>query len=240
MERLDVGDVFSAMAKSFAAKWRPIVAAAVLLYALLAGIAFVSDAPWLVAVIRYLSFFWLGGVFTLFLKPTGESERPVSARVLACSPSLVWASLLHLVSIGGLLVLAFGAVVMADVLGLIPMVALLVLVALLFVRWSIVAPVVASENPDVFDAFSLSGDLVKGSGFQVLLTFIVVAIATIPADVVATVVGNQIGGTAGAALRLFIGGAFGSSFSALAAAQIFLQLNSRKPEVLRRHAELLV
>jgi hypothetical protein len=94
---------------------------------------------------------------------------------------------------------------------------------ILLTFWSVVAPVTVIERPGVFAAFGRSRELVRGSGWPVFATVVLVFLLVIAASIAAALLGLVLG-DAGRAVLGWIFDALTQPVAALTASVLYFTL----------------
>jgi hypothetical protein len=157
---------------------------------------------------------------TFFQGMVVEFVRDVEAGLPPGTEPSVGALLRSVAPVVGPLILASLLAAAGVVLGLV----LLVVPGLILLTiWAVVAPVVVIERPGVLASFSRSQALVRGHGWQVFATLLLLVLLVLVAALVGGAVATGVGEVAGSFV-LVVFGALASTVLALGAATLYFRL----------------
>ena len=210
---LSPGDVISRAFKIYRDQIGVLVPAALLVFAVDAVVSWVFDEGLLnlvAAVVSLVLAILYEGMVVQLVRDVQDGRRDNTIAELFSSVSPV---LLPLIAVSILAGIGIG----------IGFVLLIVPGLVLLTFWSVVAPVVVIERPGVFRAFGRSRQLVRGYGWPVFGTIVLVFLLVIAASIVAALIGLVLGDV-GRAIMSWIFDALTQPVAALTASVLYFTL----------------
>lgn len=213
MQRLTPGDVIGRAFQIYREQIGVLLPAALLVFAVDAVIGWLLDEGALVLIAGLVSLVLTTlyqGMVVQLVRDVQDGRRDNTVGELFASVSPV---LLPLIAVSILAGIGIG----------IGLLLLIVPGLILLTFWSVVAPVTVIERPGVFSAFSRSWELVRGHGWPVFGTIVLVFLLVIAAGIVAGVIGAALSDGARAVLS-WLFDALTQPVAALTASVIYFTL----------------
>ena len=213
MQRLTPGDVIGRAFQIYREQIGVLLPAALLVFAVDAVIGWLLDEGALVLIAGLVSLVLTTlyqGMVVQLVRDVQDGRRDNTIGELFASVSPV---LLPLIAVSILAGIGIG----------IGLLLLIVPGLILLTFWSVVAPVTVIERPGVFSAFSRSWELVRGHGWPVFGTIVLVFLLVIAAGIVAGVIGAALSDGARAVLS-WLFDALTQPVAALTASVIYFTL----------------
>jgi hypothetical protein len=213
VQRLLPGDVIGRAFGIYRDQIRVLLPTALLVFAIDAVVSWVFDHGVLrlvAAVVSLVLAFLYDGMVVQLVRDVQDGRRDSSVGELLSSVSPV---LLPLIVVS---ILAGVGIGIGFVLLIVPGLVLLTF-------WSVVAPVTVIERPGVFRAFGRSMELVRGYGWSVFATIVLVFLLVLAASVAAALIGLALGDV-GRAILSWIFNALTQPVAALTTAVLYFTL----------------
>jgi hypothetical protein len=213
VQRLSPGDVIGRAFGIYRDQIRVLLPTALLVFAVDAIVSWVFDHGVLrlvAAVVSLVLAFLYDGMVVQLVRDVQDGRRDSSVGELLSSVSPV---LLPLIVVS---ILAGVGIGIGFVLLIVPGLVLLTF-------WSVVAPVTVIERPGVFRAFGRSLELVRGNGWSVFATIVLVFLLVLAASVAAALIGLTLG-DAGRAILSWVFNALTQPVAALTTAVLYFTL----------------
>ena len=213
MQRLSPGDVIGRAFQIYREQIGVLLPAALLVFAIDAVVSWVFDEGVLAVVAAVVSLVLAvlyQGMVVQLVRDVQDGRRDHTVGELFSSVSPV---LLVLIAVS---ILAGLGIAIGFVLLIVPGLILLTF-------WSVVAPVTVIERPGVFSAFSRSWELVRGYGWPVFGTIVLVFLLVIVAAIAAGLIGLALGDV-GRAILSWIFDALTQPVAALTASVLYFTL----------------
>jgi|tagenome__1003787_1003787.scaffolds.fasta_scaffold20940076_2 hypothetical protein len=213
MQRLSPGDVIGRAFQIYRDQIGVLLPTALLLFAINAALSWVFDEGLLrfvAAVISIMLAILYEGMVVQLVRDVQDGRRDNTLGELFASVSPVLLPLLAVAILAGL------GIGIGFLLLIVPGLILLTF-------WSVVAPVTVIERPGVFSAFGRSRDLVRGYGWPVFGTIMLVFLLVFAASIAAALIGVVLG-DAGRAILSWIFNALTQPVAALTASVLYFTL----------------
>jgi hypothetical protein len=213
VQRLSPGDVIGRAFEIYRDQIGVLVPAALLVFAVDAVVSWVFDEGLLslvAAVVTIVLAILYEGMVVQLVRDVQDGRRDNTVGELFSSVSPVLPALIAVSILGGI------GITIGFLLLIVPGLILLTF-------WSVVAPVTVIERPGVFRAFGRSWELVRGYGWPVFGTIVLVFLLVVAASIVAALIGLALGGV-GRAIVSWIFDAFTQPVAALTTSVLYFTL----------------
>ena len=196
-----------------------LLAAALLIYLLqfVVNLVLPDDWEWIGSIVTLVLTAFFTGMVVMLVRDLQDGHRDSSLGELFSSVTPVFVPVIVVSILFGI------GVAIGFILIIIPGLILLTI-------WSVVIPVTVVEQPGIFRAFGRSRELVKGNGWQVFGTILLVWILSIVVGAIGFAIAAAIDGVIGALVAAIIS-ALIAPITALTAALIYFALLSEKEPV---------